>query len=258
MTELNPYAPPVEEAAPPPPAVTGDFLPDGRVVSTGQALRWVPIAFAAFRRDWVAWVLIFGVLGVAYLVAIVIPIVGPLVVGLGMPIVSGGLLMGCAASARGEKLRVGHVVAAFGHHAMRLVGLGLVYLVASTLTTGPILWMWASGPKVGTPPTPEITPLILGLGLVMTVAWVPMQATSWFAMAQIVEGRPVFSSLRSGALGAFKNLGPLFVQWLLTIAMYVVAAMTCMVGMPVFIAIVLTCTYLAYRDIFFSPVEAAG
>lgn len=258
MTELNPYAPPVEDppGLEPPAAVPGNFLPDGRAVSTAQAVRWVPIAFAAFRRDWVAWLLIFGVLGVGYLVAVITPIVGPLVLWVGMPVVSGGLLMGCAASARGERLRVGHVFAAVGHHATRLVGLGLVYLVVSTLCTGPLLWMWASGAKVGPSQLPEMTPTIVGVGLVTTLAWVPMQAASWFALAQIVgERRPVFSALRSGALGAFKNLGPLFVQWLLTILMYIAVAMTCMIGMPVFIAVAVTCTHLAYRDIFFSPVR---
>src|SRR3982750_500108 len=115
--------PPVREASPAPSGVT-TFVHD---VAAGRGASWWSEAWRLFTPAPGIWILIVVLVAAATLLISLVPVLGWLAVQILSPVVSGGLMLGCRAVDRGERLTLGHLVMGFSTHPSPLMIVGVIY-----------------------------------------------------------------------------------------------------------------------------------
>ena len=257
----NPYAAPrthVEDVTTPP--AEGDFIPEGRGVPAGNGWRW--IADAWNLMDGQRWTFI-GVVILYWLMIIAasfVPGLGGLAVALFGPVISGGIMLGCDAVRRGQKLEVGYLFAGFQRHfgklvAVGAVSLGLGLLIAIVMVA--ILGFSFAGMFFGvTEPNPE---QIVSMGLTFVLAIlvalaisIPVYMCLWFAAPLIVfEDVDVGTALKSSFAACLKNIVPFLIWGVMTLLLSIPATIPLMLGWLLLGPVLMVSVYTGYRDIFY-------
>lgn len=257
----NPYAAPrthVEDVTTPP--ADGDFIPEGRGVPAGNGWRW--IADAWNLMDGQRWTFI-GVVILYWLMIIAasfVPGLGGLAVALFGPVISGGIMLGCDAVRRGQKLEVGYLFAGFQRHfgklvAVGAVSLGLGLLIAIVMVA--ILGLSFAGMFLGVAePNPEqIASMGLTFLLAILVALaisIPVYMFLWFAAPLIVfEDVDVGTALKSSFSACLKNIVPFLVWGVMTLLLSIAATIPIMLGWLLLGPVIMVSVYTGYRDIFY-------
>lgn len=231
-----------------------------RSVAAGRGVDWIGEAFALFRLRpgvWIGIVLIWLVLSLVINAVPGLGLLGPFI----NPIFTAGLMLGCAAQARGEPLRVEYLFAGFrsgrlGPLLMLTVwtlALALAGLVALVLGSLPVLGSLrglAHAPPaevletIGTLPALLLALLALALALALAMA-------TWFAPALIVlRGVPALEALKLSFRGCLVNWLPLLLYGLVALVVLVVAVIPLMLGLLIAIPVLVASVYTAYRDIY--------
>jgi uncharacterized membrane protein len=257
----NPYAAPrtrVEDVTTPP--ADGDFIPEGRGVPAGNGWRW--IADAWNLMDGQRWTFI-GVIILYWLMIIAasfVPGLGGLAVALFGPVISGGIMLGCDAVRRGQKLEVGYLFAGFQRHfgklvAVGAVSLGLGLLIAIVMVA--ILGLSFAGMFFGVAePSPEqIASMGLTFVLAILVALaisIPVYMFLWFAAPLIVfEDVDVGTALKSSFYACLKNIVPFLVWGVMSLLLSIAASIPVMLGWLLLGPVLMVSVYTGYRDIFY-------
>jgi len=198
-------------------------------------------------------------------VAFKVPVIGPLLVILLMPVVMGGYMRVCRALEEEEEIELAHLFEGFQKHSTRLVALGgfallgmMVGSIAMIVIGGEALTtllenvqstndpqmlidaMWAAGSGVA-------FSLIIGF----TLMCVLMLAFQYAPMLVFFNGLQPFAALRASLSGSLRNLIPYTVYSLI---MQVVALVLSMlpfnIGLIVLLPLGLASLYVSYRNIF--------
>jgi hypothetical protein len=255
-TPRNPYAAPssrVEDAVTVRPNLV--LIPNGRAVPAGQGWHWIAAAWDLFKRSPGTWILIF-LLAFAILVATsIVPFVGSIAFSILTPVLTGGVMLGCAALERGEPLEVAHLFAGFREHTAPLVTTGLIYLAGGVLiilVMGlifgiPLVVAMLGG---GAPPPFGLQTLLL-LILVAFGLSVPLVMAIWFAPALVAlhDMKPV-AALQASFIGCLKNIVPFLVYGLIALGLAIVAMLPAFLGLLVLVPVLMASVYTGYRDIF--------
>lgn len=205
-------------------------------------------------------------------VALSVPLFGPLVAVLLMPVVMAGYMRVCRAMEEGENAELTHLFEGFQKHPAQLVSLGgfsiLGLLGASAVmmfiggdalatllesfqnTTDPQVLvdsMWAAGSGVA-------LSLMVGLSLVFLL----MLALQYAPMLIFFSGLTPVAALRASLIGSLRNFMPYTVY---SIIMQVLALALGLlpfgIGLIVLLPIGFTSLYVSYRNIFPFPDELA-
>ena len=238
----------------------GDFIAEGRGVPAGHGWRWIADAWT-FMGDQ-RWTFI-GVILLYWLLVIAVsfvPGLGGLAVALFSPVISGGIMLGCEAVRRGERLEVGHLFAGFQRHFGKLVAIGAISLglgVLVAIVMVAIVGVSFAGVFLGgAEPSPE---QFAGMGMTILLAVliamaisIPVYMLLWFAAPLIVLGElDVGTALKSSFAACLKNIVPFLVWGVMALLLGILAMIPIMLGWLLLGPVLMVSAYTGYRDIFY-------
>ncbi len=234
MTIDNPFRPPDAVLETATAWQAGALIPDGRTVPASHGWQWARdsmLMVAATPLTWVAITLVFFVIAI---VISLLPIVS-LLWNVALPIVLGGLMIGCRAAARGESPEVRHLFAGFeAPHMQPLAMVGVLYLAATVLMVLCLVLVGVGG-SVGVamlvgPEQLEAQPLLVGSGLAILVLvgmglGMALSMTIWFAPALVaLHAVQALDAMRMSLRASLRNVLPFLVYGLVLLGFIVAAA----------------------------------
>jgi uncharacterized membrane protein len=239
---------------------TTPALPEPRAVSAGRGTEWIAQGFGLFRLQPGAWI------GILLLWIVINAVLGSVHLEIANsflnPIFLAGMMLGCDSQARGERLKVGHLFAAFQSGAATqlllmtlwtwlLACLLLIPLVA--LIGWPLFGAWQELDN----PTPEQFLQAVGLGKVLLVALgaaaigLVIAMVVWFAPALIVFRKlAAIDALKLSFRGCQRSWLAFAVYGLVTALMFVLAVIPLGLGLLIAIPVLIASIYASYRDIY--------
>jgi hypothetical protein len=256
----NPYAAPRSRVEDVPTSLPdGTFIAEGRNVPAGRGWGWIAEAWGFMADQRWTFIGVFLLIFLIQIVAQLIPILGPLLVGLFYPVLIGGFVLGCDAVRQGQRLEVGHLFAGFQRHTGKLVGVGALALAFGILAG--IIMVFIVGVSLlpalsGTQPTtPDealgmLLPLLLAVLIVMALS-IPLTMAMLFAIPLIVlNDSNVGSALKTSFMACLKNILPFLVWSLVMLGFSFLAAIPLFLGFLLLVPVSMVSLYIAYRDIF--------
>ncbi len=272
-TSRNPYAPPNAPVDDVPDYVsTGElhFIDNGQAVAAGRGMAWFSEGWRLFVAHPLTWWLCLLVMIVISGLCQLVPLIGPLASSFLSPIFYAGLLLGAHAVHQNETLAVGDIFAGFKSSPGTLVLLTLaqmllfaaVIAIVAVIFGGTLMAAAATflpqGPGgLGRASSVSLFGSLGAALVLLLVLIVPVIAASYFSVALVaVGGQGVIAALRMSFWGCMKNMLPFLVYGVLFIVAAIVATIPFGLGWLVLLPVLITSTYAAYRDIFYS--DTAG
>lgn len=239
-----------------------------RAVAAGRGSDWIAEAFEMFRRQpgtWIGILLIWIVLSIAISAIPGLDLVGPFL----NPIFSAGMMLGCATQARGERLRVEHLFAAFRSGRLGPLLMLTVWTMLFAIVAVVVMIVVIGLPVLGAfrgLEHPSADELLYAIGPGRLTAAVMMGTAlalllgmaTWFAPVLIVlRNVSSIEALKLSFRGCLANWLPLVVYGLLALVILIVAAIPLLLGMLIALPVLTVSIYTAYRDIWPEPGTAA-
>lgn len=228
------------------------FIPEGRKVPIGSCFNWLGTGWRFFKEAPGVWIGIALIFLIIQIVIGVIPFVN-LLGGFILPILVGGIILGCKAMDDGEPLSINHLFAGFSGYAGRLFLIGLldmVYIFVVVMLAGILTAIII--PIFGKAST--IAMVLMGvLGIVVFLLIIfPMFLFACIAPALVVlqDQTPVQAMVTSYKV-AFANILPLFIYMIVLLVLSVIATIPILLGLLVLVPVFFGSIYAAYCDIFF-------
>ncbi len=213
-----------------------------RATRAGTGARWWTSGWRIFRTQPATWI---GIVIIQLIVFILVTLVlstpkvdfASIVQSILTPTFGGGLMLGCAAISRGQRLRVGHLFEGFkGARFYPLFTIGLLnaaFVIVMTLgavavfagTAG--LASYSDWDRImrGDPSTAWAMVPAVGIGsalamLIWLTALVILTMLNWFAPALVVlQGQSAVMALKLSLVACWRNLGAFTVYGLVGIAL---------------------------------------
>ena len=167
-----------------------------------------------------------------------IPILGSIALYFVMPILFGGVMLGCDAVRKGQPVTLAHLFAGFQSHIGKLAGIGLATLllyfgifliVAAIFGSGAALIL--SGMEQPDTSDPAFAIGILLAVLVMLALSIPVYMAIWFSYALVViNDFGVVQALKTSFSGCLKNVVPFLIYGVMTFLLAIVATIPAMLG----------------------------
>lgn len=227
---------------------------------------WIRQGWELFQKSAVLWVVLV-MIGFTGLIALsMMPTVGEPLATLLFPALLAGLMQGCRALERGEELELSHLFAGFGHHTQQLVTLGGVNLVGQLLIFG-VMMITGGATLAGllmseTPVEQAVlaqavasagAAILIGMALFVVL----MMAGQYAPMLVTFDQLTAVPALKTSLRACLDNLLPLTVYGLLMLPFAMLASIPAMLGWLLLLPLMVTSTYVAYRDIFQTEEMAA-
>jgi hypothetical protein len=237
---------------------------EARQTSAKQGWQWIVNGFYLFFKAPLAWILLCFVLLLIAATLALIPMVGQFFFTLLSPLFLAGLMMGCRALERGEKLEITYLFAGFRQNPVPLITVGGIYLVGQVLILGvammlgggTLMDLLVNGKRVNENElrgvmSGGLTAVIVALGLS-----VPLMMAAWFAPLLVVfKDMPAVAAMQLSFLACIKNIIPLQLYTITMVVLAVIAAMPYGLGFFLLVPVLFASLYASYEDIF---MEAVG
>jgi len=237
---------------------------EARQTSAKQGWQWIVNGFCLFFKAPLAWILLCFVLLLIAATLALIPMVGQFFFTLLSPLFLAGLMMGCRALERGEKLEITYLFAGFRQNPVPLITVGGIYLVGQVLILGVAMMLGGStlmdllvnGKRVDENElrgvmSGGLTAVMVALGLS-----VPLMMAAWFAPLLVVfKDMPAVAAMQLSFLACIKNIIPLQLYTITMVVLAVIAAMPYGLGFFLLVPVLFASLYASYEDIF---MEAVG
>jgi uncharacterized membrane protein YidH (DUF202 family) len=231
-----------------------------------HGLKWLLQGFVLLRRNFFVWLLFVVMLWGMVFIAARIPFAG-ILLALFTPVFLGGLMLGCRALEKGERLEIAHFFAGFRNSTVKLITIGAFYLIGNVAIAmlmyaigGQAIQQIVSGQAQNVDPAilmqaigPALVALLAGMALS-----VPLTMAMWFAPLLVVfrNERPALA-LRYSFIACVRNTLAFLVYGLVILVPLVVlmapfdlANMERNPGLWVVALLVLPSIYTSYRDVF--------
>lgn len=225
------------------------------VVSAASGIRWLGDGFRLFRRSPLNWMMLAAVWLLLALALVAIPTLGQLVLYLVTPALGGGLLLGCRALERGERLELGHLIAGLRSHATPLITIGGVYLTGNVLAFGAFLALGgsriiaaalqrSSDPGALPPdmPTDPLLAIFLLLPLFMAVIFAPALV--------VFRGARALDAMRASFVACWQNLLPILIFAVASAVLAMLAMLPYGLGALIWIPVYAGAVYRGYQALF--------
>jgi uncharacterized membrane protein len=189
----------------------------------------------------------------------VVPFIGPIAATLFAPVISGGIMLGCEAVRRGERLEVGHLFAAFQNHVGKLVAVGAIFfglniliaIVVIAIVGVSIFSLMGAGGQQSPEQLMAMGMTLVLAGLVALAITVPVYMLMWFAAPLIVLGDlDVGQALKTSFSACLKNIVPFLVWGVIMLVFVILTPITLMLGWLLLGPVITVSVYTSYRDIF--------
>lgn len=240
-----------------------------RVVAAGRGWQWIIEGFALFRKSPAMWVVLALGIFIVLKVLMRISLLG-LVAILLLPIILVGMMEGCKALERNEKIQIGHLLSGFRTNVTPLITLGGISLVGNLLIAMLIMaiggdammtMMKFAGQTTIPPEAIESVQQAISKAMlaasVGTILSLPLMMALWFAPLLVYFGgmKPLQAMLYS-FWACWRNALPFLVYGLIVLAALIVV-------MPVGLAsgqidlslwilapVLIPTIYTSYKDLF--------
>lgn len=245
------------------PAASGyglDLVVPGRHLPGGAGLAWIGDGWRLFRKAKLMWVIAVVMLFIVMLALNFIPGFGTLAFQVLNPVLTAGFVVACRHLETGGEFELEHLFAGFQKHFMRLLLVGIAFIVASALLLvafGAIFGFEAmqafiEGDAEKMAVAAGEAPLGMTLGVLVGVALtLPLVAATWFAPALIViHGMRPAEAMKASLFGCFGNLIAFLLYGLVMGVLLVLAILPAGLGMLVWMPVLIASNYAAYRAIF--------
>ncbi len=239
----------------------GNFVPEGQGVATGNGWSWIADAWALTGQQRGTWIGLFVLFAVLVIVLSLIPFLGSLLLMLLTPVLYGGIMLGCDAQRRGERMEVGHLFSGFKAHTGKLIAVGAITLVAFLAIFVVIMLIFGFGMMSmmmgGGEPTPEqlqtgLASILIAV-LVMAGLSIPIYMAIWFSTPLItLGGMDVGAALKTSFFACLKNILPFLVWGVMMFVLAIVASIPLMLGWLLLGPVLIASVYTGYRDIFYA------
>lgn len=243
--------------------ITAEHL-EPRTVDVSQGWRWIVAGFRLFAKSPQIWIVFFLIYLVVELVlAVFVPVVGPIGSALLDPLFLAGFMAGCRALELDEELEIAHLFAGFSAHARQLATLGGLYLSGKILIV--MLAMGVTSMLYGPMPQldlakldaadPALLPLLMQymvMGALVMALLVPLLMAYWFAPALVLfDGLSAKQAMKLSFAACLSNILPFTLYGVVGMALFVLGSIPLGLGLLAVIPVLFaTSVYAAYRDIF--------
>ena len=263
-TNHNPYQPPKADVTPPPQDLdSGELIPNGQTVPAGNGLQWIGDGFRLFGKSPGIWIVNIIILLVLSFILAVIPIIGGIAQNLLMPVMLGGLMIGCRSLEAGNGLQVEHLFAGFKEKTGQLVLIGVFMFVATVIIVivlvvlGFVVFGAGLMQSIGQGRAfsqwfiSQGLPMMLMLVLLALALFIPLAMAYWFAPALVVfHNMEAMPAMRQSFLGCLKNFLPFLLYGIVMFVLAIVAAIPLFLGLLVLAPVGYATIYTSYKDIY--------
>ena len=240
--------------------------PEPRHLAAGDGAAWWGESWRIFCAAPAVWIGIFVLFIVVSIALVIVPLIGSLVHTVLLPVMAGGVMLGCDALARGEPLRIGHLFEGFqgGRFAplclLGLLWLAILFVVAIIMVAAVFLTLGASGlaalmdfggtaldyAALASAGMAIFVVAMIGLLIALLVAM-----AYWFAPALVVlNGEQPVEALRKSFAASWRNLGAFLLYGLIYIGLAIVATIPMGLGWLVLGPMLVGSCYAGWRTIF--------
>jgi len=233
----------------------GTLLDEPNRAAAGQGSAWWSGGWGLFREATGLWIGMTVTYIVMLMLIGLIPVLGSLASYIVIPVIGGGLMLGCRSLENGEGLSFGHLFAGFQKSFGQLALVGLLYLVGIivialivfALGLGGGFAAAMMGGKIGSGSASSILlGILLGLGLA-----IPLGMAMWFAPALVVLNElPAIHAMKQSFHGCRRNILPFLVYGIVGILLAIVATIPIGLGWLLLAPTMICATYVSYREIF--------
>jgi hypothetical protein len=241
-----------------------------RAVNAAHGWTWIVEGYRLFRKSPAVWLALLLLLFVSMKVLVRVPLLG-IIVALLMPHFIVGLMEGCRALERGNRLDLGHLLAGFRRNAAQLVTIGGVSLVGNFAVMmlvielgGEAMSTLAKTMTQGVQMTPELTRemqaatrIVAQALLVGTAVSLPLLMALWYAPLLVYfNDLGPLAALKSSFLACVKNTGAMLIYGMvILLGMFIAMPFGVAIGqydfaLVLLAPIVVPSIYASYKDIF--------
>jgi hypothetical protein len=256
----DPYAAPKTHVADVPEVrLDGKFDPSGFSRPAGHGWDWIKSARQLTKQQTWTWMGIFVLFAVISGGLGSIPGIGTLAVYFVMPLLFGGVMIGCNAVYKGQPVSISHLFAGLSSHPGKLIGIGfatlLVYLVVLLIVAlifGSEIALALSGIEQPDISDPAFVIKLTLAGLVTLALTMPVYMAIWFSYALVViNDFGVVQALRTSFFACLKNVVPFLIYGAMTFLLSIAATIPLALGWLILGPVLFASLYTGYRDIFY-------
>jgi uncharacterized membrane protein len=242
------------------PAAPKLILP-GESLPAGAGMNWISEGWKLFTRAPLMWIVLLVLVFIAAVVVSFVPIIGSLAFQILSPVIAGGFVLGCFSLENNGELELDHAIAGFKRNFAGLAVVGVIYVVGMIVLV--LIFAVFVGASLipallmGGDPDTALAALSAGGGalllgtLVVTALSVLLFAAYWFAPALVVmHGLGAIEAMKASFFACFRNFVPFLVYGVIMFLLSIVAIIPFGLGMLVWVPVMITSTYIAYRQIF--------
>ena len=238
----------------------------------GRGFDWLIDAFGLFQKNWLLWLGIEAFLIFMMLCTAFIPL-GSLVLQILLPVIFGGLMLGCKAADQDDGFAFEHVFSGFNNAFGRLLAIGLIHFTGSliiilisiailvilmggyTVLMDTIGSIFTATGEVDTGKLTDLAPdfilLVLVAELCALALYLPLLMLVWFAPALVVlDDQGTMESLKNSFAGCVKNVIPYLIYGIVGLILTILATIPLGLGWFVLTPMIIASVYLAYKDIY--------
>lgn len=234
--------------------------------SAGAGWQWIKDAFNLFMQsplNWIVlmviWMLIIIGLSMIPLLSIILYIISP--------ILSGGIMLGCDALNRNDRLSIGHLFAGFKKNTAKLAGLGVIQLIGFILifiiAALPFLLLGlVSSTDIVNILNPDTMPdesalVIMMLYVLIVLALeIPLIMGIWFSPSLVVfHDLTAWDAFKMSFRGCISNITPFLIYGLIFLLLGVVAMIPVGLGLIILLPVMIISMYSSYRSVFLHPAD---
>ena len=235
----------------------------GRSLVAGRGWAWIPAGWSLFTKAPLMWIVALVLLFVAALAMSLLPILGSILFQVITPVFYGGLMRACRNLETGGEFELDVLLSGFKDRFGPLAILGAIFTVAGIVIVvimagimgmsvlGAIL-SGASAEDAAMAVASSLTVVLLGT-LVGLLLLFPLLAAYWFAPVLVMmHGMSPVEAMKASLFASLRNIIPFLVYSIVMGVFAILAMIPFGLGMLAYIPLVITSTYVSYREIFTS------
>ena len=248
-------------------ATDGLRLTEPRGLSAGAGMEWIGEGWKLFARAPLMWVVSILVMFVLAIVANFVPIIGSLAFQLLQPVFAAGFVVACRSLETGGEFEIEHIFAGFKRNfanllvvgAILLAGFVALLLVFAVFAGFGLVTAMIAGNHDNILPALMASGMSIAIGtLVMLFLMVPLLMAYWFAPALVMmhDMAPI-AAMKASFSGCLRNIVPFLLYGIVMFLLCIVASIPFGLGMLVWVPLMVSSTYVAYRRIFTEDATAS-
>lgn len=255
MSATASQLPPADE-----PAAGLNLVLPGRHCEAGAGWEWIAEGWRLFAHAPLMWIIALLLVIVAAIVLGLVPVVGALAFQALNAVIAAGFIVACRSLELGGDFELEHLFAGFKARFPALLAVGLlvmagwivILLVFAAFVGFSILGAVLTGnvASVTAAVLASMVSILLGVLVAMALS-VPLMAAFWFAPALVMmHGLGAMAALRASFVACFVNFLPFLVYSIVMLFFAILAAIPLGLGYLVWVPLMISSTYAAYRAIF--------